>query len=258
MPKFASRNPAAHCRNFERCFLPAPGVPGVRTEFAKKIGFDPNFETAEDYDFLLRASMNGGKFCFDPKVGYRQHHSSTSLSRNLERQKKFTAHALQKHPLSKIVRLYENNGWCERIQAWGIVQTATFLSEYSKAMEKLDELESTLIDPLAILEPNGVYPYPEGWLINFWKGSVQLKLGNFGEAIKDLSRAKEIMPKPEISNNLGVVYFSKGKISQAKKLFKMASTQMPDYMDAKENLTSLTPNSITSFPFRCNSTRSNY
>ena len=258
MPNFASNNPAAHCRNFERCFLPAPGVPGVRTEFAKKIGFDPDFETAEDYDFLLRASMNGGKFCFDPKVGYRQHHSSTSLSRNLERQKKFTAHALQKHPLSKIVRLYEGNGWCERIQAWGIVQTATFLSEYSKAMEKLDELESTLIDPLAVLEPHGVYPYPEGWLLNFFKGSINLKLGNFDEAIKDLSRAKKIMPKPEITNNLGVAFTSAGKTNQAKKLFKMALTQMPDYMDAKENLTNFTPKLITSFPFRCNRTRTIY
>jgi len=258
MPNFASKNPDAHCRNFERCFLPALGVPGVRTEFAKKIGFDTNFETAEDYDFLLRASMSGAKFCFDPKVGYRQHHTPCSLSRNLDRQKKFTARALQKHPLEKIGRLYESNGWNERIQAWGKVQISTFLSDFPEALVQLAELEHTLIDPLAILEPQGVYPYPEGWLINFWKGSVKLKLGNFGEAIKDLSRAKEIMPKPEISNNLGVGFSSAGKTNQAKKLFKMALTQMPDYMDAKENLTSSTPNSITSFPFRSNSTRSNY
>ena len=132
------------------------------------------------------------------------------------------------------------------------------LSDFSEALVQLAELERTLIDPLAILEPHGVYPYPEGWLINFWKGSVQLKLGNFGEAIKDLSIAKEIMPKPEISNNLGVGFSSAGKTNQAKKLFKMALTQMPDYMDAKENLTSSKPNSITSFPFRSDSTRSNY
>ena len=55
MPSFASNNPEAHCRNFGRCFLPSPGVPGVRTEFARTICFDPDFETAEDYDFVLRA-----------------------------------------------------------------------------------------------------------------------------------------------------------------------------------------------------------
>ena len=258
MPNFASINPEAHCRNFERCFLPAPGVPGVRTEFAKKIGFDPNFETAEDYDFLLRASMSRGTFCFDPEVGYRQHHSLTSLSRNLERQKKFTAHALQKHPLSKIVRLYESNGWCGRIQAWSKVQISTFLSDYSEALALLAELERTLIDPLAILEPHGVYPYPEGWLINFWKGSAQLKLGNFNEAMLDLSYAEEIMPMPEISNNLGVVFFSTGKINQAKEQFKKALIQKPDYIDAEENLQSTSPNLITNFPFRYNSTRSDY
>jgi glycosyltransferase involved in cell wall biosynthesis len=258
MPNFASSNPEAHCRNFERCFLPAPGVPGVRTEFAKKIGFDPDFETAEDYDFLLRASMSGGKFCFDPKVGYRQHHSSTTLSRNLDRQKKFTALALQKHPLEKIGRLYESNGWCGRIQAWSKVQILTFLSDFSEALVQLAELERTLIDPLAILEPHGVYPYPEGWLINFWKGSVQLKLGNFNEAMVDFLYAEEIMPMPEISNNLGVVFFSTGKINQAKEQFKKALTQKPDYIDAKENLKNKSPNLITNFPFRYNSTRSDY
>lgn len=258
MPNFASSNPEAHCRNFERCFLPAPGVPGVRTEFAKKIGFDPDFETAEDYDFLLRASMSGGKFCFDPKVGYRQHHSSTSLSRNLDRQKKFTALALQKHPLEKIGRLYESNGWCGRIQAWSKVQILTFLSDFSEAFALLAELERTLVDPLVVLEPDGVYPYPEGWLVNFWKGSIQLKLGNFNEAINDLLKAEEIMPMPEISNNLGVGFSRTGKKNQAKELFTKALIQKPDYIDAEENLKNISPNLITTFPFRYNNIRSNY
>ena len=258
IPNFATSNPKSHCRNFERCFLPAPGVPGVRTEFAKKIGFDPNFETAEDYDFLLRASMNEGKFCFDSKVGYRQHHSPSSLSRNLDRQKKFTARALQKHPLEKIGRLYEINGWCGRIQAWSKVQISTFLSNYSEAFALLAELESTLIDPLAVLEPHGIYPYPEGWLLNFFRGSINLKLGNFKEAIYVLSKAEEILPMPEVSNNLGVCFFRIGRKFHAKKLFEKALTQKHNYLDAKENLKSLTPKSITRFPFRCNSTRSNY
>lgn len=258
MPNFASSNPDAHCRNFERCFLPAPGVPGVRTEFAKKIGFDPDFETAEDYDFLLRASMGGGKFCFDSKVGYRQHHSPSSLSRNIDRQKKFTALALQKHPLEKIGRLYESNGWNERIQAWGKVQISTFLSDFSRAFFLLAELERTLIDPLVVLEPDGVYPYPEGWLINFWKGSIQLKLRNFNEAINDLLKAEEIMPMPETSNNLGVGFSRTGKTNQAKELFAKALILKPDYIDAEENLKNISPNLITSFPFRYNNTRSNY
>lgn len=258
MPNFASNNPAAHCRNFERCFLPAPGVPGVRTEFAKKIGFDPDFETAEDYDFLLRASMSGGKFCFDPKVGYRQHHSSTSLSRNLDRQKKFTALALQKHPLEKIGRLYESNGWNKRIQAWGMVQIATFLSEYSDAIEKLDELESSLEDPDCILEPSGIYPYSEGWMINFWKGTLCLLQKKTKESIDYLSEAEKIMPSPETSNNLGVSYSILDKQDLANDSFKDALAKKADYLDAIENLRGECPPRVTKFPLRHFDTRSSY
>lgn len=258
MPNFASNNPEAHCRNFERCFLPSPGVPGVRTEFAKKIGFDSDFETSEDYDFLLRASMSGAKFHFGSDVGYRQYHHPNSLSRNLYKQKKYCALALQKHTLEQIELLYEKTGWSKRIQVWGKVQISTSLSDFSRAFALLAELERTLIDPLVVLEPDGVYPYPEGWLINFWKGSIQLKLGNFNEAINDLLRAEEIMPMPEISNNLGVGFFSTGKTNQAKELFAKALIQKPDYIDAKENLKNISPNLITSFPFRYNNTRSNY
>ena len=154
--------------------------------------------------------------------------------------------------------MYESNGWCGRIQSWSKVQISTFLSDYSEALALLAKLERTLIDPLAILEPHGLYPYPEGWLINFWKGSAQLKLGNFNEAMLDLSYAEEIMPMPEISNNLGIVFFSTGRINQAKEQFKKALTQKPDYIDAEVNLQSTSPNLITNFPFRYNSTRSDY
>jgi glycosyltransferase involved in cell wall biosynthesis len=258
MPNFASSNPEAHCRNFERCFLPAPGVPGVRTEFAKKIGFDPDFETAEDYDFLLRASMSGGKFCFDPRVGYRQHHTPNSLSRNLEQQTAFTSLALRKHSLEKISRLYQTNGWNERIQRWGIIQITTFLHHYSTAIDLVNQLEEDLGSPDSILEPAGIYPYPEIWMINFWKGTLYLLQGSPEISMNYLSKAKNIMSSPETLNNLGVCTSLLNNPALAKNLFKEALTKKENYFDARENLKAKHPKFITKLPLRHFITRSSY
>lgn len=258
MPDFATSYPKAHCRNFERCFLPAPGVPGMRTEYAKKIGYDPAFKTAEDYDFLLRASVNGGAFFFDSKVGYRQHHSPNSLSRNLEQQTAFTSLALSKHSLEKVSRLYEANDWNKRIQRWVIIQMTTFLCDYSKAIDLVNQLEEDLGAPDSILEPAGIYPYPESWMINFWKGTLYLLQGSLETSMHYLIKAKNIMASPETSNNLGVCLSLLSKPALAKNLFKDALAKKENYFDARENLKTKYPQFITKFPLRYLSTRSNY
>ena len=60
-------------REFERNYLPAPGVPVFRTERAREIGFDPGLHGAEDLDFLLRAILAEHRVVLVPDVGYRQH-----------------------------------------------------------------------------------------------------------------------------------------------------------------------------------------
>jgi glycosyltransferase involved in cell wall biosynthesis len=146
-------NPLA--RLFERNYLPGIGVVGFRTEFARRIGYDPVLHGAEDVDFVLRAIVEGARFCLLDSVGYRQYSYPNSLSRQIENQRSMYKAALLKHDYEAVRRLYRLASLDARITAWGLLSMAVFREDYSKALEFLIEAEALAPDPDEVLEPAG-------------------------------------------------------------------------------------------------------
>jgi glycosyltransferase involved in cell wall biosynthesis len=250
------RHPLA--RLFERMYLPGPGVTGMRVEFARRIGFDSAFHGAEDLDFLLRAIAGGARFELLESAGYRLYAFPSSLSRDIPNQREMYRRALSKHTYDAVRLLYRHAGWETAIAAWALVSVATFREDYASALEFLDEAESLVADQTRVIEPEGPYPLPEAWRVSFARGTIQLLLGRVEEATVRLSRAHSTLVTPEGLNNLGVALAASRRISEAKALFGESLSLSPDYLDARINLASTSPNRITRLPLRRLPARSDY
>lgn len=250
------RSPLA--RLFERNYLPVTGGIGFRTEFARKIGYDPTLNGAEDYDFLLRATAANARYSLLASTGYRIYGYPQSLSRDIGNQRDMCSRALGKHRYEDVRDLYIQAGYDDRIAHWGLVSMAMYRKQYQAALEFLKRAEQLIADPDEVLEPDGPCPYPEGWRLAFFKATALLLLNRSAEAGRIFEQMNDMPPSPAVWNNFGVAKWRAGDKSGAELLFERSMQLFPGYSDARINLHSATPDRITTHPLRTQPARTDY
>jgi glycosyltransferase involved in cell wall biosynthesis len=245
-------------RLFERNYLPGVGQVAFRTEFARRVGYDPEMHGPEDMDLVLRAVMAGAEFSLLGTCGYRMYAYPQSVSRQLENQRRMTRRFLLKHSYPDVESLYRRTGYSTRITRWGLVSMAVFREDYNRALAWLQDLEYESFPADEVLEPEGPCPFPEGWRLNFQHGTIDLFLGNSSHARELLRLAERRRVTAEGANNLGVAEYRCGEHALAKELFALAQERFPGYSDARLNLGTMPPCHITTHPLRGLPARNDY
>jgi glycosyltransferase involved in cell wall biosynthesis len=245
-------------RLFERNYLPGIGVIGFRTDFALRIGYDTLLHGAEDMDFVLRAVAAGGQFCLLVSPGYRQYAYPSSISRNVENQRRMYRSALRKHQYQAVEKLLRSAGYDDRITAWALASMAIFREDYAQALSFVAALEAMHHDPEEVIEPQGPCPRPEGWLISFYRGTLFLLMNQAAEAIFALEDAQRILPTAEGANNLGAARMASEDTAGAQMHFEESLALYPEYRNAQHNLSGRAPVLVATHPLRCASARRDY
>lgn len=257
-PSFLRRAGGA-LRLFERNLLPGDTQVGFRTAcYTQAGGFDQSLHGPESFDLLLRAVRNGARLGFVDEVGYRMYAYPASVSRQLGRQRASLAAALRKHRYEDVKRLYVAAGHSTRVANWALVMMAVFRNEPAEALARLDEASPVDGHPRDILEPDGPWPFPEGWRAAFHRGTVLLMLERDAEATVWLRHAESLMPTAEGANNLGVALARLDQRSAADDAFGLAASRFDGYLDATVNWSSAFPSRITTHPLRRLASRHEY
>jgi glycosyltransferase involved in cell wall biosynthesis len=241
-------------RQLERNWFPITQC-SFNREFAQKIGYDTSFKAAEDYDFMLRALMNGARHGFITEPGYQYYHYPTSLSRALETATDFSHMARMKHSMAAIDRyLSHNNHINAEEKLWTLSLHALDTNDYAQAREHL----STLSQCDGTIAP---YPAKAKDLAHFMLGTLSLNQSKPVNALEKLKQLYISWQGAEVSNNIGAAYWQTGKTNSAQKAWQSALTALPGYGDAAANLlltnTSQNPR-ITQLPMRPSPSRPYY
>lgn len=243
-------------RLFERNYLPGPAWPALRTNFARRIGYDVSLPTGDDLDFNLRALVAGGNFRLLPLVGYRQYAYDDSLSRDLSLQRGAVSQVLSKYDYQEVMDLFEDRGIRHRQASWTIISMAIFRCDYSTALEWLGR--EFVAEMTEIENGLGACSTPESWRVAFTAGTLYLLVSKPG-AEKMLRAAELIFPSAECANNLGVAFSKSGRLDESRLCFELAIERNPGYRDALVNLRDLTKASeITTHPLRREPVRNDY
>jgi glycosyltransferase involved in cell wall biosynthesis len=258
VPSFV-RGRAGALRLFERNFLPGDTQVAFRTQvFRDAGGYDPAIRGPESFDLLLRAIRLGARLAAGDEVGYRMFAYPGSLSRNLDRQRAALTLTLRKHSYTDVHRMYLDAGYPGRIASWALVMLAQYRGESSQALAFLDDASPRTGDQAEILEPEGPWPFEEGWRRAFHRGTLLLQEGDALLAAAELGRAEELNPTAEGANNLGVAFARLGYRNDARAAFDLAGTRFPGYVDARLNREAQLPAAITTHPLRRIASRSEY
>lgn len=255
-PSFLDAGRAA-VRLFERNFLPGDAQAAFRVDaFRAAGGYDTGLERAESMDMLLRAIARGARLTCEDLVGYRMYAYATSLSRDLVRQRAALATALRKHPYETIQQQYADAGYPPRLAAWAVVTVALYRNDPATALRWLEVASPADDDPARVLEPEGPWPFAEGWRRAFTRGTALLMLGRNDQARVELALAERLEPSAEGANNLGIAVARLGDGCAARHWFETASGRLQGYQDARLNLSG--QERITSHPLRRLAARSEY
>ncbi len=254
------RRPGGILRLFERNVLPGDTQVGFRTEaFRQAGGYDPAICGPESYDVLLRATRQGCRLAFLDETGYRMHAYPTSLSRNVERQTDMLARVLRKHEYEDVRRLYLDAGLGDRLARWALIIVAVSRREPEAALWYLQDVERHSESPDVVLDPDGPWPMPEGWRVDFYRGVALLMLGaRDDEAVEALRRAEQQFPSAEGANNLGVAFARLGRPEEARMCYAQALERFPGYADAAVNAAMKGGRRVTAHPLRRQPARADY
>jgi glycosyltransferase involved in cell wall biosynthesis len=252
--------PGGALRLFERNWLPGDSPVGFRVSvFRDAGGYDPSVYGPESYDLLLRALVRGATFAWSGEVGYRIYAYAGSVSRNLPRQRAALAAALRKHAYEDVRGLFARAGYASRIGAWALVSVALFRNEPEAALRFIEEACPPHADPNQILEPEGPWPFREGWRRAFARGVGLLLVGERDdEALEALRQAETIQPTAEGANNFGVALARLRRLSEAREWWAIAAARFPGYADARFNASADTPDRVTTHPLRRLASRIDY
>lgn len=252
-------------RLFERNYLPCDTQVGLRVQnFRDAGGYDCTMTRAESFDMILRViAKTNPRFCYSDKPGYKMYAYPNSLSRNIAAQRTMLTTVLKKHSYEDIFTLLCANGYNDRVARWILVSMALYREEPEVALQLIEKACPENADTNEILEPDGPFPYYEGWRRNFAKGTCLL-LANAApqQASALLKTAETIEPTAETANNLGVALWRDGDTQGAQKAWQSAQDRLNGYMDPCINL-ELTkegkaPTRITTHPMRREPSRSEY
>ena len=252
--------PNGSLRLFERNFLPGDSPVGFRVSaFREAGGYDAAVYGPESYDLLLRAVAQGARFAWHETVGYRIYAYPGSVSRNMTRQRAALAVALRKHSYDTVRARYLHAGYSSRIAAWALVSMALFREEPDAVLRFLDEASPVDTNPNEVLEPEGPWPFREGWRRAFSRGVALLLIGDRdAEALEACRTAEAIAPTAEGANNLGVALARTGRVDEAREAWANADARFPGYSDPRQNGAASRPSAITTHPLRRHSSRTDY
>lgn len=253
------RAPRGEVRLFERNWLPGDSPVGFRVSaFREAGGYDPAVYGPESYDLLLRAIARGARFSWSDDVGYRIYAYPGSVSRHIARQRAAVAAALRKHEYGAVLRLYLDAGYSPRVAAWALVSMALFRQEPETALACVEVASPAGGDPREVLEPDGPWPFPEGWRRAFTRGVLLLLCGDHNDARRALELAEALEPTAEGANNLGIALHRCGLLEEARGAWARAEARFPGYADARANADADTPMAITTHPLRRLAARNDY
>lgn len=259
VPSFIRRQGGV-VRLFERNFLPGDTQVAFRTSVFQSVGgYDSALYGPESFDILLRAVRDSARFGYVDEVGYRMYAYPGSVSRNLPRQRAALRAALLKHDYETVERLYARSGYEGRIAAWALVVLAQYRGEPCAALSYLEAASPIDGSSRQVLEPEGPWPFTEGWRRVFHRGTILLMLGGHeAEAVAELTRAECIEPTAEGANNLGVGFSRLGRRDAAREAFSLALARRHGYVDAAGNLDAKGDWRITTHPLRREGARMDY
>lgn len=246
--------PGAAWRSFERNWYPSLHA-AFRTDFARNVGYDPAFECAEDYDFLLRCLTAGARIEAVPQAGYRYYHYAGTISRNREKTKRFTARALSKHDGGQVTGQLLEAGFSAAEAACILMSKAMFEGDLARITALSAETEGAM-------ELSAPYGLPVQDIAVFFRGTAALIAGDDRSALGLLQPLAQRAPRPEFLNNLAVAQARAGHGGQARSLLEEALALLEGYVDARTNLAALKsgrqPHSVTTHPLRLQASRDTY
>ncbi|MBV1901494.1 MAG: glycosyltransferase [Kordiimonadaceae bacterium] len=247
------KNQAVRC--FERNWFPVLAG-GFNVAFARSVGFDPNFRSVEDYDFLLRAIAQGGDIRALPTLGYRYYHAPDSLSRKVSTTQENVQKALLKHSFEQVAELLAASS--VSAAEIGCLQAgmALYRQDFKAAKKYADSIgfDDTIVAP---------YGLTASFLRHYFTASASAKLGDWQHANVALQGLVEGAPvdagvSADVWNNLGVTLHHMGEKAAATQAFEKALQEMPDYLDAVANLRADVPQNYTLHPLRRQASRNKY
>jgi len=202
---------------------------------------------------VLRGLMAGLQATLVREPGYRMYAYPTSVSRQLDTQRRMYRKALLKHAYADVrVRAAATGATPARV-AWILASMAIFREEFEPARCFVEE--AAIVDSS---ETDESCPLPNPWRYAFTLGTLDALSYRTERARSCLEAAEAIHPTPEGANNLGVVLARLGDPTAARALFERAVRSAPDYVDARRNLTRSSPDRITTHPLRRFATRTDY
>lgn len=214
---------------------------------------DGRLDGAELYDLLLRLALSGARLQFSGVKTLRPA-LATGVGINSVDLRAATAGALRRHAYDTVRAGYREAGCSGAVTAWALASIAMFRDDPAAALSFVDEAASHVASPDVVLEPEGPWPYREGWRRAFQRGTALLAIGGCdAAAASELRRGEVLEPTPEGANNLGAALARLGRPQEAAELFEAALERFPGYGDATANLSGAVPVRITTHPLRTRS-----
>lgn len=216
----------------ERNWLPVL-FGGFNTTFAKGVGYDRDFFACEDYDFLLRATVKGGRMIMLPSFGVKYYFEEGSLSRDSAKTKKFTSAIYNKHQAQEINNRLNLLGFSEAGQSWVNASRALYMGDIAGLFESAHHL----INSDEVSPP---YGRNSSWLGHYVTATALMLQSRWQEALDHLKQIKDILPIGcDVQNNRGVCLYNLGDAYQAEIVLADAIRLKPGYLDAQNNLDAL-------------------
>jgi tetratricopeptide (TPR) repeat protein len=260
IPEFLSR-PDGHYLQLLRNWLPGSAWPLIKTEVAKKVGYDATLYAAEDLDFNLRAILMGFRVALDDRLGYRQYAYKNSLSRDIDHQNESVRLVLSKLVMENVESRVRGLGFSNVAKHILIANVYLRRNEFESASKHLEEALTLSNQPDGPVASSNYleewFPYSLGDVL-FQLASINLLTGKTSLAEKLFRELLGASSTPELLNNIGVLKRLSGDEPSTEKYFKEALRQNPDYFDAACNISRKTSSRITLYPLRRYANRFEY
>ncbi len=188
--------------------------PLISDKCYKNIDFDISLRYSEDYDFWIKATLNGYTFHKGSETKLKYRKVKNSLSSDMKKSKEATLKILLKYSADDFIKIYRKRGFSEKIINYMITIYLIFINDYVVALEysKKEWEDSDTIDK------------------NFYLGTLNFKNSHFKEAEEFMKLHIQKFPNsPAGLNNLGVML-------SENEYFIKALNILPNYNDAYENI----------------------
>lgn len=217
-------------RNLERNWLPAL-TGSFRNELALRIGYDREFLTCEDYDFLFRSIMQGANVGYLDSLNVEYYHSKNSVSRNMENTSLFNKKCYEKHNIQAIENCLSKSSLLLAEQKWIGASSALYADNLGESVYILEGLLGTSDNIIT-------YGRSANWLAHYLKASICINKGAWQDAY-DLLLVIENTRSPDVYNNLAVCMAFMGRIEDAKVYLNKAHDLFNDFYSVKMNIQKL-------------------